>query len=59
MLFYDIGWEGSDVPNFLEKPVISYCLKMTSNTVEVSECTLEKFANEVHGVEAPSEISYN
>ncbi len=48
VLFYDMGWEGSDVPNFFEKPVVSYCLKMTSNTVEVHECTLEKFESEVH-----------
>ena len=52
MLFYDMFWEGSEVPNFFEKPVISYCLKMSSNTVEIGECTLEKFEDEVHGVEA-------
>ncbi len=30
---------GAGVPDFWSKPVISYCLKMSSDTVEVHECT--------------------
>ncbi len=50
--YKDLIWEGSGVPNFFLKVEISYCLKMTSNAVEVHECTLEAYRKsyEVEGV---------
>ena len=42
--YKDLIWEGSHVPDFFSKPEISYCLKMTSDAVEVHECTLEVYS---------------
>ena len=35
------GVAGSRIPYFFEKPTVSYCMKMSSDTVYVHECTLE------------------